>query len=104
MKKWLLVEAVPGPEKGIAGPLVSNPHVEFRRFVGVRGSDRCVTRAEVIEQHVDLTKAIAKGSLRLLKGPVVAKDVAAAAELLGVTEPKRKPKSSVAPAMKKEGS
>lgn len=90
MKKWLLVEAVPGPEPGIAGPLVSNPHVPFSRFVGLRGP-------EVIELHVDITKAIDACCLVKLGGPVVAKDATAARVMLDAAIPKAAPKPKPAP-------
>lgn len=76
MPKWLLVERVQTP-----GVLVSNPWVPFPRYVGK-------DRPEVIQSHVDLTKAISKGCLVKLAGPVVADDAAAAAELL---QPAAKP-------------
>jgi len=87
MHKWLLVERVETP-----GVLVSNPHVPFPRYVGK-------DRPEVIMCHVDLSKAIDKGCLVLLAGPVVAADAAAASVLLERAAPKTKP---AAPAAKKD--
>ncbi|UCC74309.1 MAG: hypothetical protein JSV86_07060 [Gemmatimonadota bacterium] len=103
MKKWFLVEAVPGPEPGVPGPLVSNPHVPppmqggRARYVGVDPRDRCKTRPEVIPQHPDLVNAMAKGCLVKLAGPVVAADKPAAEALLKAA-PKVDP-----PKTKKEG-